>query len=236
MSTLHGALHGDSFNAVAVCHVLTVGFARHLACRCRVIWLVGKDRYCLWCHLQDGSGNSPCDAPHLTVKLLLKFLPGTAMTARGFSMIELVMMLSVIAILALLAVPPLIDRNIRLQVQEGMLLANLAKSAVNAFYIVKNELPAGNEDAGAPPKEKIIGNFVSEVGVDGGAVTITFGNNINAAVAGHRLTLRPAIVIDAPTVPVAWLCNHAAVPNGMTVIGTNRTDIPAKWLPIECRG
>ena len=157
------------------------------------------------------------------------------MTTRGFSMIELVMTMAVVAILALLAVPSLIDRNIRMQVQEGMLLANLAKGGVNAFYMAKNELPAANEDAGAPPKEKIVGNFVTEVGVDAGAVTVTFGNNINTSVAGHRLTLRPAIVKDAPTVPVAWLCNNAAVPNGMTVMGANRTDIPARWLPMECR-
>lgn len=157
------------------------------------------------------------------------------MTTRGFSMIELVMTMAVVAILALLAVPTLIDRNIRMQVQEGMLLANLAKNGVNAFYMAKNELPAANEDAGAPPKEKIVGNFVTEVGVDAGAVTVTFGNNINTSVAGHRLTLRPAIVKDAPTVPVAWLCNNAAVPNGMTVMGANRTDIPARWLPMECR-
>lgn len=157
------------------------------------------------------------------------------MTTRGFSMIELVMTMAVVAILALLAVPSLIDRNIRMQVQEGMLLANLAKNGVNAFYMAKNELPAANEDAGAPPKEKIVGNFVTEVGVDAGAVTVTFGNNINTSVAGHRLTLRPAIVKDAPTVPVAWLCNNAAVPNGMTVMGANRTDIPARWLPMECR-
>lgn len=157
------------------------------------------------------------------------------MTTRGFSMIELVMTMAVVAILALLAVPTLIDRNIRMQVQEGMLLANLAKNGVNAFYMAKNELPAANEDAGAPPKEKIVGNFVTEVGVDAGAVTVTFGNNINTSVAGHRLTLRPAIVKDAPTVPVAWLCNNATVPNGMTVMGANRTDIPARWLPMECR-
>ena len=157
------------------------------------------------------------------------------MTTRGFSMIELVMTMAVVAILALLAVPSLIDRNIRMQVQEGMLLANLAKNGVNAFYMAKNELPAANQDAGAPPKEKIVGNFVTEVGVDAGAVTVTFGNNINTSVAGHRLTLRPAIVKDAPTVPVAWLCNNAAVPNGMTVMGANRTDIPARWLPMECR-
>ena len=158
------------------------------------------------------------------------------MTPRGFTLIELVIVMSVVAILALMAVPTLLDRNIRLQVQEGMSLANLAKNGVSAFYGAKNELPATNEEAGVPPKEKIISNYVSGVSVDAGAVTVTFGNNVNASVAGKRLTLRPAIVKDAPAVPVAWLCHNAVVPNGMTIMGINRTDIAGKWLPIECRG
>ncbi len=154
----------------------------------------------------------------------------------GFTMIEMVMIMSVIAILALMAVPTLIDRNVRLQVQEAMSLASLAKNGVNAFYGAKNELPQSNEEALVPPKEKIISNLVTEVSVDNGAVTITFGNNINASVAGKHLTLRPAIVKDTPSVPVSWLCHNAAVPKGMTVEGTNRTDMPPKWLPPECRG
>ena len=150
-------------------------------------------------------------------------------------MIELVMVMAVVAILALIAVPTFLDRNVRLQVQEGMALANLARSAVNGFYGLHGELPNSNDDAGVPPKEKIVSNLVSEVSIDAGAVTITFGNNVNSAVAGKRLTLRPAIVKDAPTVPIAWLCNNKPVPNGMSAMGTNRTDIPGKWLPIECR-
>ena len=158
------------------------------------------------------------------------------MMPRGFTLIELVIVMSVIAILALMAVPTFLDRNVRLQVQEGMALATLAKSSVSAFYAAKNELPANNVEAGIPPGQKIVGNYVSEVGVEAGAVTVTFGNNVNSSVAGKRLTLRPAIVKDAPTVPIAWLCHSAAVPKGMEVMGTNRTDIPAKWLPLECRG
>lgn len=158
------------------------------------------------------------------------------MNTRGFTLIELVTVLSVVAILALLAVPTLIDRNIRLQVEEGMALAKLARDGVAAFYGAKNELPAGNEEAGVPPKEKIVGNYVTEVSIDAGAVTITFGNNINSSVSARRLTLRPAIVKDAPTVPVAWLCHNAPVPNGMTVESADRTNIPGKWLPIQCRG
>jgi type IV pilus assembly protein PilA len=161
------------------------------------------------------------------------------MKTRGFSMIELVMMLAVVAILAVMAVPTFIDRNIRLQVQEGMAMASLAMNGVQSFYVTpknKNEFPANNEEAGIPPKDKIVSNLVAEVNIDAGAVTITFGNNVNGSITGKRLTLRPIIVKDFPAVSMDWICNKAAVPKEMTAIGENRTDIPAKWLPIKCRG
>ncbi len=157
------------------------------------------------------------------------------MYARGFSMIELVMVMAVIAILALIAVPTFLDRNVRLQVQEGMSLANLAKSGVAAFYATNKELPNSNEDAGVPAKEKIVSTLVTEVSIDAGAVTITFGNSVNSAIAGKRLTWRPAIVKDTPTTPISWLCNNTPLPSGMTAMGVNRTDIPGKWLPQACR-
>lgn len=150
-------------------------------------------------------------------------------------MIEMVMVMAVIAILAMMMVPSMFDRTIRLQVQDGMSLANVAKNAVAGYYALKTEVPATNEEAGVPPKDKIIGNYVSGVEIVDGAVTITFGNSVNSSIKDKRLTLRPAVVKDAPTVPVAWLCNNAAVPKGMTAMGTNQTDIPGKWLPLECR-
>ena len=156
------------------------------------------------------------------------------MPTRGFSMIEMLMVIAVIAILALIALPTFLDRNVRLQVQEAMALAKLPKERVAAFYARKKEMPDNNEDADAPAKEKIVSTLVTGVSIDGGAVTITFGNSVNSAIAGKRLTWRPVFVADTPT-SWDWLCNNQPVPPGMTAMGVNRTDIPAKWLPMECR-
>jgi len=49
------------------------------------------------------------------------------------------------------------------------------------------------------------------------------------------LTLRPAVVADAPVVPVAWVCGNSTAPDKMTVQGENRTDIPMTFLPFKCR-
>ena len=71
--------------------------------------------------------------------------------------------------------------------------------------------------------------------VDAGAIHITFGNRANAAIAGKTLSLRPAVVDDAPVVPVAWVCAGASAPQKMTLRGDNRTTVPARFLPLNCR-
>jgi type IV pilus assembly protein PilA len=76
---------------------------------------------------------------------------------------------------------------------------------------------------------------VSSVALEGGAIQITFGNRANGAIRGKVLTLRPAVVEDAPVVPVAWVCGFAPVPGNMMAKGTNRTNVPVNYLPLKCR-
>ncbi len=144
--------------------------------------------------------------------------------------------LLVIAILALMAIPALQDSALKRQVKEGMALAEVAKKDVQAAWSATGEMPANNTAAGAPPRDKIIGNMVTDVNIEGGAITLTYGNNASKALEGKRLTLRPAVVADQPAVPIAWLCHNVRVPAGMEVRGRNDTDIQPSWLPVECRG
>jgi type IV pilus assembly protein PilA len=76
---------------------------------------------------------------------------------------------------------------------------------------------------------------VSSIAVVNGAIHITFGNRANGNLKGKILTLRPAVVEDAPVVPVAWVCGQAPVPEKMTARGENRTNIPLNHLPVKCR-
>jgi type IV pilus assembly protein PilA len=73
------------------------------------------------------------------------------------------------------------------------------------------------------------------VALEAGAIHITFGNRANGALQGKMLTLRPAVVDDAPIVPIAWVCGLAPVPGNMSAKGANRTNIPANYLPLKCR-
>ncbi|MFO1340005.1 MAG: pilin [Burkholderiaceae bacterium] len=155
--------------------------------------------------------------------------------AAGFTLVEIMIVVAIIAILALMTVPSIQARLAREQIVEAVKLADLAKPAIAAAWAAEEPLPADNAAAGVPAADKIVGNYVSAVTVDHGAIHITFGNSANGGLKGKVLSLRPAVVEDEPTVPVSWLCAKARVPDKMTVLGTDKTDVPADLLPVNCR-
>lgn len=155
--------------------------------------------------------------------------------SRGFTIIEMMVVVGVVAVLALMLVPAYTDRLVREQVNEALPLADIAKRPVALAWAAAQAMPADNAAAGLPVREKIVSDLVSAVAVESGAIHITFGNRANNLIKGKVLTLRPAVVEDAPIVPVTWLCGFAAVPEKMAVRGANRTDIPKGYLPVKCR-
>lgn len=160
-----------------------------------------------------------------------------AMTSRshGFTLMEMLAAVAVVAILATLAVPAYFEQVVREQVKAALPLADIAKPPVAAAWQGLQTFPEDNVAAGLPVPEKIVANYVSAVAVSDGAITLTLGNRASQAIAGKTVTLRPAVVEDAPVVPVAWVCGYAEGPNGMKVHGQNRTTVPPGLLPIECR-
>lgn len=153
----------------------------------------------------------------------------------GFTLIELLVVVAVIAILALIALPSTQQPLVREQVVQAARWSDFAKARVAAAWLVSAKMPADNAAAGLPAPDRNVSTLVSSVTVEGGALHIVFGNSANNALKGKTLTLRPAIVADAPMVPVSWLCAHAPVPPNMTAQGPDRTDIAAQFLPINCR-
>lgn len=153
----------------------------------------------------------------------------------GFSLIELMMVLAVIAILAMIALPNMQGRIVRDQIVEAARLTDIAKAPIALTWSATGTMPIDNAAAGLPSADKIVGNFVSALNVDHGAIHLTFGNSANAAIHGKTLTLRPAVMADAPIVPVAWVCGAASAPQKMTLRGTDRTDVPPRYLPLNCR-
>ena len=120
---------------------------------------------------------------------------------RGFTMMEMVAVIAVIAILATLAVPSYLERIVRDQIKESLPLADIAKKPVADAWASTQRFPADNAAAGLPLPDKIVANCVRSVTVRDGAIHITFGNRATAAISGKVLSLRPAVVADAPIVP-----------------------------------
>jgi len=154
---------------------------------------------------------------------------------RGFTMLELMAVVAVIGILAVLAIPSYMERVVRDQVKAALPLADIAKPPIAQAWVVAGEFPKDNAAAGLPVPEKIVSNYVSSVAVRNGAIQMTFGNHASTTISGKMLSIRPAVVEDAPIVPIAWVCGNASAPDNMKVFGENLTNIPDALMPFECR-
>ena len=154
---------------------------------------------------------------------------------RGFTLIELVVVVSIIALLAMMTIPVYLQQALQQQVKDGLVFADFVKKSVEVSYALNRARPADNAAAGLPAPEKIVGSLVTSVTVADGVVTIVYGNLAVKNIAGKRLSLQPGYVPDAPQVPLSWVCGRAKAPAGLTIAGGNGTDIPTDWLPVGCR-
>ena len=155
--------------------------------------------------------------------------------ALGFSLLELMIVIAIIVILALIALPGIPDKFVRDRIVEAVTLADIVKPPIAAAWAATGTLPVDNAAAGLPAADKIVNEYIRSVAVESGAIQVTFGNRANGAIQGKVLSLRPGVVEDARIVPVSWVCGHAEPPGKMTVRGLDKTDVPLRYLPFNCR-
>lgn len=111
--------------------------------------------------------------------------------ADGFTLIELMIVVAIVAILAAIAVPAYQDYIARSQVAEGILLAGGAKEAITIYYSDNGIFPGDNSAAGLSAPASISGKYVSSVTVGtGGVINILFSSTANAKISGQVLTVR----------------------------------------------
>ncbi|HFB0330268.1 TPA: pilin, partial [Neisseria gonorrhoeae] len=110
---------------------------------------------------------------------------------KGFTLIELMIVIAIVGILAAVALPAYQDYTARAQVSEAILLAEGQKSAVTEYYLNHGEWPANNTSAGvASPPTDIKGKYVKEVEVKNGVVTATMkSDGVNKEIQGKKLSL-----------------------------------------------
>ena len=144
----------------------------------------------------------------------------------GFTLIELMIVIAIIAILLAIAIPAYQDYTVRAKVGEGVNLAAAAKAAVTETYQSTGTFPTDNIEAGLPDANSITGKYVTSVSVANaganGTVTVVYSGP--SEIAGQMLQY---IAIDNVG-SVDWECS----PNAATPAATT---VEPRYLPAECR-
>ncbi len=151
---------------------------------------------------------------------------------KGFTLIELMIVVAIIGILAAIAIPAYQDYTVRSQVTEGMNLASAVETGAAEYFANTGSFPTSLSAAGISSSPS--GKYVSAIALTG-AISITYGNQVNNAVAGKTLGLNPWL---SPNNDIIWVCGNHTNPTGSTaatVSAAATTNVLDKYLPQTCR-
>ncbi|HEZ6656494.1 TPA: pilin [Neisseria meningitidis] len=152
---------------------------------------------------------------------------------KGFTLIELMIVIAIVGILAAVALPAYQDYTARAQVSEAILLAEGQKSAVTEYYLNHGEWPSDNSAAGVASSSTIKGKYVAGVKVEKGVITATMlSSGVNKEIQGKKLSLWAKRQDGS----VKWFCGQPvtrAANDDAVAAGTDKID--TKHLPSTCR-
>jgi type IV pilus assembly protein PilA len=158
---------------------------------------------------------------------------------KGFTLIELMIVIAIIGILAAIAIPAYQNYTIRSQVTEGLSLADGWKTSISEFYAQNGSMPVTSSTAGSATgivaAGTSAGKYVSSISVTtGGQIQVLYsGSQANSKLTGSILALTPGTDTNND---VIWVCGTAPTPTNVTLAGgsTTATTVSAQYLPASC--
>jgi type IV pilus assembly protein PilA len=164
-------------------------------------------------------------------------------TQKGFTLIELMIVVAIIGILAAIAIPAYQDYTIRSQVTEGLNLAGGVKVAVAESYAQNGTFPANLVEAGLVGDDGTTesvpsGKYVASLAINNGTIVIQYGRAANAKIQGTNgvLALQPYLSANDD---VIWVCGKGEEPagasDGGSADGVTLTTVSDKYMPASCR-